>query len=245
LVAVAEAACCAARVIAVSDHTRLQALELLGLHGDGVQVIHPAADPVFRPLSGETHRAELGRRTGIEGRFVLTVGSLEPRKNTIGLIEALTSLPRELRDRLTLAVVGPEGWLNREIHERLRSASRELRIRHLGYVDDAVLAALYSFTEVFVYPSFSEGFGLPVLEAMACGAPVVTSNSSAMPEVAGDAALLIDPRDVSEIAGAVERVVSDDSLRVELSRLGVERAAGFSWRRSAEQTLEVYRQVAG
>jgi glycosyltransferase involved in cell wall biosynthesis len=245
VVALAEAACVASEIIAISDYTKAQAVELLELPDERIQVIHLAADPSFRRLAGDDRRTDLERRLGLDRGYILTVGSLEPRKNTIGLIEAVASLPVELTENLSLAVVGPEGWLNRDIRERLQAASRDLHIRNLGYVEDGDLAALYSFAEVFVYPSFTEGFGLPVLEAMACGAPVVSSNSSAIPEVAGDAALLVDPHDSSAIANAIERALSDESLRLELRRRGLERAAGFSWQRTAEQTMEVYRRVAG
>ncbi len=238
------ATCRASAIVAVSHHSKAQAVELLDLPAHRIDVIHSAADPFFAPPKNPERKMSALQRLGIERPYILAVGSLEPRKNLIGLLDAMQRLPTAIRDGISLVIAGPEGWKNRAIHERLAQASKELSIRQLGVVPRGDLALLYSYAEAFVYPSFAEGFGLPVLEAMACGAPVVTSNCSALPEVAGDAAMLVDPRDVDALAGAIAKVVGDSGLRLALRRQGLERSRDFSWQRTAEQTLAVYRRVA-
>ena len=244
LTSTALAACRAARIIAVSHYTKAQAIEHLGLPDEQIEVIHLAPDPYFH----RTERADLqhavAERLGIERPYVLAVGSLEPRKNLVGLIEGMRRLPAEQRDRLALVVAGPPGWRNEEIHDRLRRAQSELSICQVGCVSREDLNVLYSFAEVFVYPSLSEGFGLPVVEAMACGAPVVTSNCSSLPEVAGRAALLVDPTDPDAIGEAIARVVSDEATRDDLRARSLARARDFSWTRTAAQTFDLYRRVA-
>ena len=237
------AACRAARIIAVSHHAKAQAIEHLGLPEEQIEVIHSAPDPYFH----RTERADLYRvvtkRLGITRPYVLAVGSLEPRKNLVGLIEGMRRLPADQRDRLSLVVAGPPGWRNADIHDQLRRAADELSICQVGCVSRDDLNVLYSFAEVFAYPSLSEGFGLPVVEAMACGAPVVTSNCASLPEVAGIAALLVDPTDPDAIGEAIARVVGDDATREDLRTRSLARAQEFSWTRTAAQTFDLYRRV--
>ena len=245
LTSVSLTACRAARFIAVSHHTKAQAIEHLGIPDEQIEVIHSAADPYFhRTESADLHRS-VTQRLGIERPYVLAVGSLEPRKNLIGLIDGMSHLPTEQRGQLSLVVAGPPGWRNDQIHDRLRRADGELSICQVGCVSRDDLNVLYSFAEVFVYPSLSEGFGFPVVEAMACGAPVVTSDSSSLPEVAGTAALLVDPTNPEAIGDAISRVVSDDATREDLRARSLARAQEFSWQRTAARTVALYRQVAG
>lgn len=244
LTSAALAACHSARIIAVSHHTKAQAIEHLGLPDEQIEVIYSAPDPYFRRTERADLRQSVAKRLGINRPYVLAVGSLEPRKNLIGLIDGMRRLPAEERDRLSLVVAGPQGWRNEEIHDHLRRAERELSIYQVGCVSRDDLKVLYSFAEVFVYPSLSEGFGLPVVEAMACGAPVVTSNCSSLPEVAGAAALLVDPSDPEAIGEAIARVVGDATTREDLRARSLARAKEFSWTRTAEQTFDLYRRVA-
>jgi glycosyltransferase involved in cell wall biosynthesis len=174
--------------------------------------------------------------------FVLAVGTLEPRKNLPRLVEAYSSLDGELQARHPLVVVGALGWETGETLSALRSLGE--RGLMLGFVSDRALTELYRRCAVFCYPSLGEGFGLPVLEAMAAGAPVITSSVSSLPEVGGDAAEYVDPRDVRSIATSIERVLGDESLRERLSREGLERAKEFSWTRFAERTLEVLQDAS-
>ena len=239
------AACRSARIIAVSHHTKAQAVEHLGLPDEQIEVIHSAPDPHFHRTERADLRQAVTKRLGIDRPYVLAVGSLEPRKNLVGLVDGMRHLPADQRDRLSLVVAGPPGWRNEEIHDHLRRAAEELSICQVGCVSRDDLNVLYSFAEVFVYPSLSEGFGLPVLEAMACGAPVVTSDCSSLPEIAGTAALLVDPADTEAIGEAIARVVSDATTREDLRARSLARAQDFSWTRTAAQTFDLYRRVAG
>jgi glycosyltransferase involved in cell wall biosynthesis len=180
-------------------------------------------------------------RLGLDRPYVLAVGTIEPRKNLERLVEAWLILPEELRSRHLLALVGPRGWDDSAILAAAHGAGARL----LGQVSDADLAALYAGSECFAYPSLQEGFGLPVLEAMSAGSPVVTSNTSSLPEVAGDAALLVDPRDARAIAGAIERLLTDPELAERLRAKGRSRAQAFSWERTAGETLQLLFALVG
>jgi glycosyltransferase involved in cell wall biosynthesis len=155
----------------------------------------------------------------------------------------MLQLPRSWADRVGLVVVGPRGWRNRSIRERMDRARRSLRVKEVGYVSTEELVELYRCATIFAYPSLSEGFGLPVLEAMACGAPVLTSNLSSLPEVAGEAALLVDPEDPSDIAAGLERLLNDHALRSGMIEKGFDNVRRFSWDRSARETVAVYRRA--
>jgi len=173
--------------------------------------------------------------------FILSVGKLSPRKNLEAVIKAL----RKLEDKIPhhLVTVGGTGWDYREIMDLVQTLGLSDRVHFLGYVSDERLRALYCKASVFVFPSLFEGFGLPVLEAMACGCPVITSNCSSLPEVAGDAAVLVDPHDVDALAAAMEAVCADQGYALELSRKGKERAGLFSWRKTAEEIASIYKRV--
>jgi glycosyltransferase involved in cell wall biosynthesis len=214
-------------------------LELLGFAPEKVVVTPLGVGAQFRPA--EADPAWLRSRFGIQGRFVLCVGALEPRKNLATALRAFERLATRDPD-LELVVAGPAGWRNQEF-ERLLGGSRA-PVRMTGLLSDQELVALYSATACFLYPSLAEGFGLPVLEALACGAPVVTSNRGALPEVSGDAALLADPDDEESVAEAVGRILSDTELAAELGRRGPSRAGGFTWERCADLTAGVYRELA-
>lgn len=237
----------AARVLTGSTFSRASILKVYGdLDEDQVVVVPNAAAPEFRPVSPEAATAAARERFGIRAPFVLSVGDLQPRKNQIGLIRAFARLVRscpQLNHELVLA--GKETWFA----ERVRAAARESgvadRIRFCGFVSDPDLLQLYNAADLFVFPSFYEGFGLPVLEAMACGCAVACSNTSALPEVVDGAAILFDPYAVDEIARALSDLLRDGELRARMARLGTQRAAHFSWQKTAERTLEVFRQVAG
>jgi glycosyltransferase involved in cell wall biosynthesis len=241
--AAGESARKAARVIAVSRRTASDAVRLLGLDPVRVRVIHNAADPrFFRPRSPD-ELAPLSARLGFDPHqpYILFVGTLEPRKNVPLLFEALAQLRRHMDVHLLL--VGGRGWLGAPIQAAHARSGVGGAAHFLGWLDQSDLAVLYSHARVFVLPSVYEGFGLPVLEAMACGAPVVCSNAGPLPEVAGDAAVLLTPEDPSAWAEAIGRVLSDASLAVELRARGARRAREFSWERSARATREVYRQA--
>lgn len=190
----------------------------------------------------ETPDQEVDLPEGLgDGSYVLCVGSLEPRKNLDRLWRAYGALPSALRERFPLVLVGGHGWKNEALLDELRSAPG---VRVLGKVSRPVLRALYTKAALFVYPSLAEGFGLPVIEAMACGAPVLTSDVTALPEVAGDAAVLVDPTDVDALARAMSDLLSSSDRRRELASRGPSRAARFDWRTSARLLTDLIRDTA-
>jgi glycosyltransferase involved in cell wall biosynthesis len=240
--AAGESARKAARVIAVSQRTASDAVRLLGVDPARVRVIHNAVDPRFGPRPRE-ELAPLGGRLGFDPRtpYILFVGTLEPRKNVPLVFDALAILRRQVD--VQLLVVGGRGWLGETIHAAHARSGIGEAAHFLGWLDQSELAVLYSHARVFVLPSVYEGFGLPVLEAMACGAPVVCSNAGPLPEVAGDAAVLLPPEGPAAWAEAIGRVVTDQRLAAELRARGMSRARAFSWQRAARATREAYREA--
>jgi glycosyltransferase involved in cell wall biosynthesis len=237
----------AARIIAVSESTRRDLIELYDVAPDRVVVIPHGVDrDAFRPEPPREVEA-VRRRFGIDGPYLLSLGGIEPRKNLPNLIRAFAALPADARPSLVIAGAGV-AW-NPEGGRLLDAALAELpadvrgRIRLVGYVSGAEKSALIAGARAMVYPSLYEGFGLPLLEAMACGTPVLTSNVSSLPEVAGGAALLVDPQDVDSIREGMHRLLTDDQLRSRLAEAGTSRAAAFSWTETARRTASVLRDV--
>ncbi len=235
----------AARVITGSEFSRNEIARAYNLDESKIAVVPNAAAGLFRPVSREEAAAWTARRFRIRAPFILTVGDLQARKNQAGLIRAFAELVRthpNLKHHLVLA--GKESWHADVVHrEAGRSGVRE-RIHFTGFVSDDELVQLYNACEFFVFPSLYEGFGLPVLEAMACGRPVACSDSSAVHEVADAAAILFDPYSIAHMVRAMADLALDAELRARMGRLGLQRAAQFSWRATAEKTLEVYHEVA-
>src|SRR2546425_145083 len=236
------ARCWARAVIADSNASKGEIVGWLRVPPERITVVPLGVDPVFRPLAPEDPwAANFRRRHELPRDFVLAVGSIEPRKNLPRVLEAL----RRVRGQPggptpTLVHAGPEGWHPEEVAGAVQQLGLADAVRFLGYVPVEDLRALYSLARVFVYPSLWEGFGMPVLEAMACGCPVVTSNVSSMPEVAGEAAVLVDPTSVEDIARGLAAVWNDDGLRCGLVALGLARARQFTWPRAARETIAVY-----
>ena len=227
-------------IIADSHNTRRDVVELLGAPGAKISVIHCGVEPRFRPLSGEALIA-VHRKYSLPERFILSLGTIQPRKNYARLIKAFGILNSQIANcKLHLVIAGGKGWLYEEILAAFERPGLKDRVHFLGFVDDADLPALYNLAELFAFPSLYEGFGLPPLEAMACGTPVVCSETSSLPEVVGDAALMVDPLDVEGLAQSMRRVIEDGSLRASLAARGLERAAAFSWPKAAEKLLKVY-----
>jgi glycosyltransferase involved in cell wall biosynthesis len=235
---------CAA-VIAVSENTRKDAHRLMKVPLDRIHTVHEAADKVFRVAEDPAQVMERLAEHGLAGRsFLLFVGTLEPRKNLPGLLRAFARL-RELvpGEPPLLVLAGSKGWLYEPIFREIERLALAAHVRHIENANDETVAALMNAAVALVYPSYYEGFGLPPLEAMACGCPVITSNTSSLPEVVGDAGILANPDDVRQIAEAMQRVFLDANFREDLRRRGLRRAAAFSWERAAKQTLEVYEKV--
>lgn len=229
------------RVLTDSNCSRVDLCRFLGLRPDQVQAIPLAGEPGMMPLAASS-TAPILARYRIRPPYLLYVGGLNGRKNIPRLLEAYAHL-RARHPAVTLVIAGRRQWQAGAIDEAFRRLALEGRVHFTGYVADADLPALYSAAELFVFPSLYEGFGLPPLEAMACGTPVVTTNVSSLPEVVGDAALMVDPYDSAALAAALERALTDSALRAELRCKGLQRAAQFSWERTARETLAVYRQV--
>ncbi|MEE4273643.1 MAG: glycosyltransferase family 1 protein [Thermoanaerobaculales bacterium] len=245
LVSTADALSRGATMLAVSQTTRSEAMRLLSVPGDAIEVLPPFLDRRFTCAGDAAIDQGRVRRLGVSGRYCLAVGSLEPRKNFGRLLDAWETLPQRLRDRHTLVVVASTGWLQGALRRRLRKLEREGAVRRLSRVPGADLAALYRMAALVAAPSLAEGFGLPVAEAMACGAPVVTSDRSSMPEVAGTAALLVDPEDRGAIADAMVRVLDDDELRRGLRERGPAQAARFAPEVAVPLLLKIYRRAVG
>ena len=237
----------AAHVIALSEHARQDIVETYGLAPEKVTAIPLAAADHFRPISDDEELQRVRQTYGIVGEYILSVGAIQPRKNLSRLIDAYSRLRRATPEgnlpKLVLA--GKCAWLYEETLRTIRELQVSDSVILTGYVPDSDLPGLYSGALCFVYPSYFEGFGLPPLEAMKCGAPVIVGNQTSLPEVVGDAGLLVDPFDADAIASAIDRVIRDSNLRAELGRKGLARAQLFDWRETARQTLRVYQQAAG
>jgi glycosyltransferase involved in cell wall biosynthesis len=236
----------AAKVLTVSEFSRDAILRAYDIPREKVRVVPNAANPAFRVIGREKAQHTVRERLRMNAPFVFTVGDLQPRKNQIGLIEAFARLLHQhphLPQHLVLT--GKETWFTPKVREAARTSGYADRIHFTGWVSDAELLDLYNACDCFVFPSFYEGFGLPILEAMACGRAVACSNTSAMPEVADGAGLLFDPNDTGEITRALADILLDSELRARMERLGVQRAAMFSWHSSARATLDVYSEVVG
>jgi len=227
----------AARVLVVSEHTRREVIGLLGVAPERVVVTPNAAREHFRPPDPVTLEAFRARK-GLPERFVLYVGTLEPRKNLTTLLEAYAEVAR--RQTVPLLVGGGKGWLYDAVFQRLEELGLRERVRFVGYLDEEELPLWYATATVFVFPSIYEGFGMPPLEAMACGTPVVASNTSSLPEVVGDAGVTVSPYDPAALAAAISRVLDDADLRQELRERGLRQARAFSWHVTAERTLAAY-----
>jgi glycosyltransferase involved in cell wall biosynthesis len=236
----------AARILTSSEFSRRDIVETYAINPDRIAVTALAAPTHFAPVENETELKEIRESYGIERDYILSLGSIQPRKNLVRLIEAYLCLrrirPESKLPQLVLA--GKRGWLD---SETFRAADREgcgRDILFTGYVPERDLPALYSGAISFVYPSFFEGFGLPVVEAMQCGVPVIAGNQTSLPEVVDDAGLLFDPFDTKALRDALTRVIDDSELRKTLSEKGLRRAKNFSWRTTAQRTLRAYEEAA-
>jgi glycosyltransferase involved in cell wall biosynthesis len=230
-------------VLADSQATKDDLSELYRLPADRITVLYSGVESTFRPVTDAAQLAAVRARYGLgEAPFILAVGTLQPRKNYVRLIQAFSNLQSSIPD-LQLVIAGGKGWLFESIFAEVERLGLRDRVRFPGFVADDDLPALYSAARVLAYPSLYEGFGLPMLEAMACGTPVVASTASCLPEVAGDAALLVPPADVPALAEALSRAVSDEALRADLIAQGRARAATFTWTKAAEQLLGLYQDL--
>ena len=235
----------AAHILTVSEYSRQDISKTYCIAPDKITVTHNGCEGQFTSF-GAAHETEaIKQKFGITKDYLLAVGSLQPRKNLVRLLRAYAKLREQQPDfQLQLVLVGRQLWLYQEILREIKQQSFADDVIVTNYVNDEDLPALYRSAVALVYPSLFEGFGLPPLEAMACGTPVITSNTSSLPEVVGQAALLIDPYDEAAIAQAIWQIVRDSSLRQRLRQAGIEQAKLFTWQATAEKTLAVYRAIA-
>jgi glycosyltransferase involved in cell wall biosynthesis len=233
----------AAHIIVDSDFTKREVMDFYGVSEQKITTTLLGVSPLFRRFSAEESRAIL-RRYGVHyGRYLLSVGTLEPRKNIAMILKAFLRLPQQLRRCFPLVVVGMQGWGTGDLLKQLNSLVLKGEVLVTGYVPRDHLPLLYSGAALFMYPSLYEGFGLPPLEAMACGAPVLAANNSSLPEVVGDAGILLDPLDDDSWFQWLQTMVEDEDLQDSYRKLALQRAQIFSWERCAQQTLLAYQQA--
>ena len=237
------------QIIAVSQHTRRDLINLLGVPDEKIRVVYNGVDKQFQPIADRAVLEQVRERLELPEHFVLFVGTIEPRKNLTRLVEAWQQVKQsEAGRKRKLVLAGRRGWLYEPIFQRITELGLRDEIIWLDFVADADLPVLYNLADCFAFPSVYEGFGIPALEALACGTPVVTSNNSALPEIFEGVATLVAAQDVAAIAGALVKVLDDyDSDGVSIKNLranGLERAAQFSWERAAQEMLKAYREIA-
>lgn len=231
-------------IITISQDAKLAMQRWFGIPDEKITVTYLAANSAFRPIDTADLVDPLASFGLTHKRYVLTVGTLEPRKNLSTLFAAFAKLPKALRQRFPLVVVGMKGWKYDDLMGEAQALADDGELHFLGYVNDAQMPSIYAGAAAFCYPSRYEGFGLPALEAMASGVPVLTSNATSLPEVVGDAGLMVDPDDVGGMCDSLALLLEDEATSQRMAELGVARAQTFSWDRCAQETLGVYQHVA-
>jgi len=230
-------------IIADSENTKREIMRFLHVPEEKIEVIYLAAEEGFDEKRSAESIAQIRNKYRIEKPYFFAVGSIEPRKNLASALIAFKALVEIRKIDYQFVIAGGKGWENESFYQLLKKLKIDDYLVFAGYIPEEDLPALYQGAEVFVYPSFYEGFGLPVLEAMSSGTPVVTSNTSSLPEVAGDAALLVNPAEIFDLYEAMEALVTSPSLREELRGKGLEQSKKFTWEKTACQTLEIYRKI--
>lgn len=225
--------------LCVSKFTESRVHNILGIKN--TSVIYEGIEDKFRVIRDTSKYSEVLEKYNLKLPFIFYIGSLSPRKNTIGIIKAFDSTKKDIPHNLYL--FGGYSWKDKEVIELLNRPSETNRIFRGGFIEEEDLPVIYNLADAFLYPSLYEGFGLPILEAQACGCPVITSNVSSMPEIAGEGAVLVDPYKVEEIADSISKIISDNNLRNDIILKGFSNCEKFSWKRCAEETLKVYEEV--
>lgn len=231
-------------VMTVSECSRRDLERLFHLSSDRIRVVYEAGNPTCRRVENRLPVDDVKQRNAIKGRFILALGGLDPRKNTLGVIQSFFGLRRMSALPIQMVIVGLPQAARKRFSKVVLEMGLQEEVILLGFVTDPDLVTLYNGADAFVYPTLYEGFGMPVLEAMACGTPVITSSVGSIPEVAADAALFVDPHQHEEIAGAILRVISDAALRERMIEDGLAQARRFSWANTARQVLDIYRMCA-
>jgi glycosyltransferase involved in cell wall biosynthesis len=234
----------ATHIIAVSEATKRDLVRLTGAPESKITVIYEAAEPIYYPIHDQKVLTQIHDKYHLPEQVILFVGTIEPKKNLPTLIRAFNDLLDQYRVEADLAIVGKQGWLFDNVYQLVEELGLKERVHFLGRVPTADLPHLYNASQMLVLPSYYEGFGLPPLEAMACGVPVIVSDTPALSEAVADAALRVAPEDDEGLTVAMWRLLTDDGLRADMIAKGLKRAEAFSWKRAAQETLEVYRKVA-
>jgi len=229
------------RIVAVSQNTKEDIVKYYGVQPTKVKVIYYGVDPSFKPVADPKALEKVRSKYSGGREFLLFVGTLQPRKNLLRLVQAFAQTADSIRH--SLLVAGGEFWQHEQVYHAVEECGLSGRILFTGYVDASALPSLLSAATALILPSLYEGFGLPALEAMACGTPVIASRTSSLPEVVGDAGRLVDPYDVDDMAAVIIEVLSDETLRAEMSAKGLQRARLFSWKRASEDTLALFEEV--
>jgi alpha-1,3-rhamnosyl/mannosyltransferase len=231
------------RVLTDSQFIADEIHEKLGVPREKLRVVALGVDSAYRPRSGEELADAMARHGLCAGGYLLVVATQEPRKNLIRLTRAFAGLPQAMRARYPLVIVGARGWLNGDLEKVLSPLEANGSVRRLGYVSEQDLPLIYAGAHAFAFPSLYEGFGLPVLEALASGTPVLTSNVSSLPEICADTALCVDPFDVDQLRAGLEKLLVDANWRESSRESGLKRAAQFPWSRCVDQTVSVYQEL--
>lgn len=231
-------------IITVSEFSKQEILSFFPQCARKIEVVYNGVDlNVFRPMSDQVMIEKVKRKYNIEGEFLLYLGTIEPRKNIERLLEAYSLIKKKLRDYPKLVLAGGKGWLDSGIFRTLEKLKLKDNVVFSGYVSDEDVPVLMNAARAFLFPSIYEGFGMPPLEAMACGVPVLTASVASLPEVVGDAAVLVDPFSVDSISSGMEKIISDEKLRTQLSQKGKERAQLFSWEIVTEKLYKIYEDL--
>jgi glycosyltransferase involved in cell wall biosynthesis len=239
-----KAACRRAKyIIAVSENTKKDLIKIFKIKSDKIIVIPEAPDSCYRVIRDKKSIKDVLIKYNLPENFILSIGTLEPRKNIVKLIEAYYGLVASGLTKYKLIIAGKKGWYYKEIFNKVKQLKLENEIIFTGYFPNKDIPYLYNAARCFIYPSLYEGFGLPVLEAMACGCPVITSNTSSLPGVAGDAAVLIGPKNIGEITSALKKVLVDSLLRESMIQSGFKQAKKFSWENTAEEIKELFNKL--
>ncbi len=235
----------AEKIIAISEHTKRDLMEHFHCPEEKIVVTPLGYDRAYYyPVHDKEEIQRVVNKYGVSGQYIFALGTVEPRKNIDGLIMAYDMLPQEIKHQYQLVIGGGKGWLDGKIFDLLKERKLEGRVKFIGYVDENDLRYLYSGATCFVFPSHYEGFGLPLLQAMACGVPVITANNSSLLEVAGDAALLVDAGNIDTITDALLQLLMDPALVKDLRKKGLAQAESFSWDGCARKTLAVYNSIS-
>lgn len=230
-------------ILTISEFSKMEIIKLLKVPKEKIKVIYGGCDEKFNVISDEVGINKVKNKYKLSQKFILNVGTLEPRKNITSLIAAFNELKKKQLIDHKLVLCGPKGWHYKDIFKKIKELKLENEIIFLGFIPEEDLPFLYNVAQVFVYPSLYEGFGLPVLEAMSCGCPVITSNVSSLPEIVGNSAILVDSLNTEELEQAILKVIKNKDLRKDLIKKGIERSKMFSWEKAAEDAFAILKRI--